>query len=153
MMKVFFIGEDNYLNVAYGDLSWIVDSGASFHVSQHEGFFSNYKKGDYGTVKMGNHVTSKIVGIGDIVLLIDTRNKLELKEVKHVPEMRLNLISMGKLDDVDFISHFGTGKWKLEKGNLVIARGLEEGSLYIMQGRIFSGKASVATNSKDVWHR
>ncbi|KAE9615524.1 putative RNA-directed DNA polymerase [Lupinus albus] len=60
------------MNVAYGYCSWIVDSGASFHVSPHEGFFSNYKKGDYGTVKMGNHVISKISGIGDIVLLTDT---------------------------------------------------------------------------------
>jgi len=74
--NVFLIGEDNYLNVAYGDCSWIVSS-ASFHVSIHEDFFSNYKKGDYGTVKMGNHVTSKIIGIGDIVLLTDTSNKLE----------------------------------------------------------------------------
>ena len=57
---VFLIGEDNYLNVAYGDFSWIVDSSASFIVSPHEDFFSNYKKGDYGTVKMENHVTRKI---------------------------------------------------------------------------------------------
>jgi len=60
------IGEDNYLNVAYGDCSWIVDSGASFHVSPHKDCFSNYKKVNYGTVKMGKHVTSKIAGIGDI---------------------------------------------------------------------------------------
>ena len=66
------IGEDNYLNVAYGDCSWIVDSSASFHVSPHKYFFSNYKKGDYGIVKMRNHVTSKIVGIGDIMLRTDT---------------------------------------------------------------------------------
>ena len=125
----FFIGEDNYLNVAYGDCSWIVDSSASFHVSPHEDFFSNYNKCDYGTVKMGNHVTSKIVGIGDIVLLIDTRNKLELNEVRHVLEMSLDLISTGKFDDVGFISHFGTGKWKLEKGNFVIVIGSKEGSL------------------------
>ena len=50
-------------------------------------------KGDYGTVKMGNHVTSKIAGIRDIVLLTDTGNKLVLKKVRHVLDMRLNLIS------------------------------------------------------------
>jgi len=49
---------------------------------------------------MGNHVTSKIVGIGDIMLLIDIGNKIVLKEVRHVPEMPLNLISTSKLDDV-----------------------------------------------------
>jgi len=102
---------------------------------------------------MKSHVTSKIVGIGDIVLLTDTGNKLVLKEVRHVPEMRLNLISTGKFDDASFLSHFGTGKWKLAKGNLVIVRDSKEGSFYIMQGRICSGEANVATNSKDVWHR
>jgi len=129
---IFLIEEDNYLNVAYGDYSWIVDPCASFNVSPYEDFFSHYKKGDYGTVKMRNHVTNKIVGIDDIVL---HRNKLVRKETRHVPEMRLNLISMGKLDDASFISHFDTGKWKLEKGNLVITIGSNEGSLYIMQGK------------------
>jgi len=150
---IFLIGEDNYLNVTYGDCSWIVDSSASFHVSPLEYFFSNYKKCDYGTMKMENHVSRKIVGIGNIVLLTNTKNKLVLKEVRHVPEMRLNLISTGKLDDVGFISHFGTGKWKLTKGNIVIARGSKEGSLYIMQRRICSGEANVATYSKDLWHK
>jgi len=69
------------------------------------------------------------------------------------PEMRLNLISTGKLDDVGFISHFATGKWKLAKGNLVIAKGSKEGSIYIIQGRICSGEANVDTNSKDLWQR
>ena len=70
--------------------------------------------------------------------------------MRHVPEMRANLISMGKLDDSSFISHFGTGKWKLAKGNLVIARSSKVGSLYIMQGRTCSGEANDATDSKDV---
>jgi len=68
--------------------------------------------------------------------------------VRHVPEMHLNLISMGKFNDFSFIRHFGTGKWKL-----VIARGSKEGSLYILQARICFGEANVATESKDLWHR
>ena len=66
---VFLIKEDNYLNVACDDCSWIVDSSASFHVSLHGGFFSTYQSGDFGTVKMGNCVTCKIVSIGDITLM------------------------------------------------------------------------------------
>jgi len=60
---------------------------------------------------------------------------------------------MGKLDDVGFISHFGTGKWKLAKGNLVIAIGSKEGSLYTMQERICSREASLARDSKDLWRK
>jgi len=67
--------------------------------------------------------------------------------------MCLNLISTGKLDDVGFISQFGTGKWKLAKWNLIIARDSNEGSLYIKQGRIGHGEENGATDSKDVWHK
>ena len=61
-------------------------------------------------MKMGNHVTSKIVGIGEVTLISENENKLVLKEVRHVPEMRLILISAGKLDDAGMINQFGASK-------------------------------------------
>ena len=57
--NVFLIDNENYLNIAYDDCIWIIDSRASFHVTPHEGFFLSYQKGDFGMVKMGNHVTIK----------------------------------------------------------------------------------------------
>ncbi|KAE8688202.1 Protein indeterminate-domain 4 [Hibiscus syriacus] len=49
---------------------------------------------------------SKIIEIGDIILTTSTGYKLILKDVRHVPAMRLNLISAGKLDDVSLINYF-----------------------------------------------
>ena len=72
---------------------------------------------------MGNSGVSKIVGIGDIFLQISTGNKLVLKDVRHVPDICLNLISTGRLDDEVFTNSFGERKWKLTKGSLVVARG------------------------------
>ncbi|KAE8729765.1 hypothetical protein F3Y22_tig00003398pilonHSYRG00147 [Hibiscus syriacus] len=37
----------NILNIAYDDNSWIVDFGASFHVTPHGSFFSFYQRGDF----------------------------------------------------------------------------------------------------------
>ncbi|RDX90485.1 hypothetical protein CR513_27642, partial [Mucuna pruriens] len=68
---------------------------------------------------MGNHVTSKIVGIGEVTLITENGNKLVLKEVRHVPEIRLNLLSIGKLDDAGMNNQFGGGKWKLSRGSLI----------------------------------
>ena len=90
---VFLIGEENYLNLADDDCTWIVDSGAAFHVTPHQHFFLSYQGGDFGNVKMGNQVSSKIVGIGDVTLITNTGFKPMLKDVRHVPDMRLNLIS------------------------------------------------------------
>ena len=40
-----------------------------------------------------------------------------LKDVRHVPDMRLNFIMARKLDDADLVNDFGGGIWKLTKGN------------------------------------
>ncbi|WVZ01079.1 hypothetical protein V8G54_027148 [Vigna mungo] len=152
--NVFLISEVNYLNIAFDDCTWIVDTRASFHVTPHEGFFSSYQKGDFGTVKMGNHVTSKIVGIGEVTLTTENGTRLVLKEVRHVPEMRLNLISVGKLDDAGMNNQFSDGKWKLCRGSMIVARGKKEGSLYCMQGKTYKGETNVAQEeSKELWHK
>ncbi|KAK4415231.1 Retrovirus-related Pol polyprotein from transposon TNT 1-94 [Sesamum alatum] len=107
---VFLIGEDKYLNIANDGCSWIVDSGAPFHVTPHQEFFSSYQDGDFGTVKMGNQISTKIVGMGNVILVTNTGCELVLKDVRHVPDIRLNLISAGKLNDAGYVNSFGAGK-------------------------------------------
>jgi len=112
--EFFLIGEENYVNLARDDCSWIVDSSDSLHVTPHGNYFSPYQNGDFGIVKMGNKVSSKIIGIGDIPMT--TRCKLLLKDVRHVPDMRLNLIAPGKHDNVGLVNHFGGGNASLQMG-------------------------------------
>ncbi|KAK4421519.1 Retrovirus-related Pol polyprotein from transposon TNT 1-94 [Sesamum alatum] len=107
---VFLIGEDNYLNIAEDDCSWIFYSCASFHVTPHQEFLSSYHGGDFGIVKIENHISRKILEIGNVILVTNTGCELVLKDVRHVPDMRLNLISVGKLDDAGYVNNFGAGK-------------------------------------------
>ncbi|KAL4335295.1 hypothetical protein GQ457_07G015400 [Hibiscus cannabinus] len=152
---IFLFGGDNYLNLAQDDCSWIVDSGASFHVTPHGDFFSTYQTGDFGAVKMGNQETSKIVGIGNVILKTNTDCEIVLNDVRHVPDMRLNLISAGKLDDAGYMNLFGGGKWKLTRNSMIVARGNKQGSLYVTQGKICKGEANVACGNSclELWHR
>ena len=46
-----------------------------------------------------------------------------LKQVRHVLEMRMSLISMGRLDDEGYSTSFGKRGWKIRKGALVVAKG------------------------------
>jgi len=137
---VSLIREESYVNLVDNDCSWIVDSGAAFHVTPYEHFFSSYQSGDFGNVKMWNQVSRKIIGIGDVTLITNTGCKLMLKYVRRVPDIHLNLISGGKLDDVSLVNHFGVGIWKLTKGSLIVARGKKEGSLYFMEGKLCKGR-------------
>jgi hypothetical protein len=63
--------------------------------------------------------------------------KLVLKEVNHGPDIRLNLIYIGKLDDDGSCNIFNEGQWKLNKGSLIVSRGRKSCSLYELQASIF----------------
>ena len=43
---------DGCVNLATQDSNWVIDSGASFHVSSHSDFFTSYRIGDFGNVRM-----------------------------------------------------------------------------------------------------
>ena len=121
----------------------MIDFGASFYVTSQSDLFSTYSRGDFGNIRMGNSGSSKIVGIGDICLETIVGSKLILRDVRHVPDIRLNLISVGKLDDKGFANSFDNDKWKLTKGSLVLARGTKENSLYVMQAKLNKGEINL----------
>ena len=71
----------------------MIDSAASCHVTPRKEHFISYKAGDFGRVKIGNNSYADLVGIGDVCVETNTGYTLALKDVQHVPDMRLNLIS------------------------------------------------------------
>ncbi|KAL5863382.1 hypothetical protein ACOSQ3_000896 [Xanthoceras sorbifolium] len=153
--EVVVVQAEDYINLASQDSTWVVDSGASYHVTSRLEFFSTYTQGDFGRVRMGNDDVSKIIGIGNIHLETNLGCRLVLKDVRHVPDIRLNLISTGILDDDGYSNYFGEGKWKLTKGNLVIAKGKKDTSLYHTEAKLCRGE--VNTTRKEVptelWHK
>lgn len=60
-------------------------------------------------MKMGNDGSSLIIDIGDILLETNNGNCLILKKVKHIFDVRLNLLSTGKLDDEGYTYKFADG--------------------------------------------
>ncbi|WVZ00881.1 hypothetical protein V8G54_026950 [Vigna mungo] len=143
--NVFLISEVNYLNIDFDDCTWIVDTGASSMLLLMRDSSHPIKK---------ETLEHKIVGIGEVTLTTENGTRLVLKEVRHVPEMRLNLISVGKLDDAGMNNQFSDGKWKLCRGSMIVAQGKKEGSLYCMQGKTYKGETNVTQEeSKELWHK
>lgn len=110
--------------------SWIIDSGASFHVTPYRECFAKYCGGRQGVVYLGNNYACEIAGVGDVLLMLSDGSRFMLKNVRHVPQIKKNLISTGLLDDDGFHTTFGDAKWKFTKGSMVIARGHKVDTLY-----------------------
>ena len=90
--------------------SWIIDSGASFHVTLYKECFAKYYGGRQGVVYLGNNYACEIAGIGDVLLMLSDGSGFMLKNVRHVPRIKKNLISTELLDDDGFHTTFGDAK-------------------------------------------
>lgn len=82
---------------------WVLDYGCSFHMCPFINHFTKYFECDGGKVMMGNNVMCKVVGIGNINLKLHDGSTYELKQVKHVPDLKRNLISLGMIDQIGCI--------------------------------------------------
>ncbi|GKF33868.1 putative RNA-directed DNA polymerase [Tanacetum coccineum] len=101
---------------------------------------------DFGVVRMGNTGLSRITGIGDIFLKFDTGMELVLHNVKHVLNMRLNIISTGLLDEDGYHNSSGKGLWKVTLGSLIVARGKRESKLYMTHPKISKSIVNTVDN-------
>jgi hypothetical protein len=134
--------------------SWVVDSGASFHATPHRKHFLDYVQGDFGQVQLGDDAPCKIVGMGKVKIKQKNGNQRLLKEVRHVPDLRKNLISIGKLESEGCISIFTNKAWKFTKGSLVVAKAEKVGTLYLCTGNINSSISLASTRvDTGLWHR
>ena len=94
---------------------WVVDSGASCHAIPHRKFFHDYVQGDFGHVLLGDDEPCKIFRKGNIQIKLNNGSELMLKDVRHIPSMKINLISTGKLGYGGCLSTFRETWWKVTK--------------------------------------
>ena len=92
--------------------------------------------------------------IKDIFLETSIGNKLVFKDVRHVSDIRLNLISTSRLDE-GFTNSFGESKGKLTKSSLVVERGKKQNSLYAMEAKLHKGEINAVQQDVSIklWHR
>jgi len=87
--------------------------------------------GTFGNVRLTNNKILDVTGMGDIVLKTSV-DFWTLKDVKVVPSLTKSLISVRQLDEQGHDVKFRNQQWKVVKGNLVMARERNRGSLYMV---------------------
>ena len=103
--------------------SWIMDSTCSYHMMPNKDWFDTYRLVNSSFVLMGNDASCMVVGIGNIkVTMFDGVIRM-LCDVRHVPNMRKNLISLGTLNGNGFNYKTVNGVMKVSKGVLTMMKG------------------------------
>lgn len=71
----------------------------------------------------------------------------ELDDVKHVPELNINLISFGMLYKMRCLVNFESWTLKVPKGSIVLMKSVTSNGLYILKGTVVTGEVSVSNQS------
>ena len=72
---------------------------------------------------MDNSSYSKIVGIGDVRIETNVGSTMMLKDMRHVPDLRMNVFFTWAMDRAGYCNYLGNGRWKLTKGLVVVVKG------------------------------
>lgn len=159
--------EDEYLFVANevrctsNMCKWILDSGATNHMTPQRQVFSTYESIDGKKIFMGDNGCVEAIGIGNVVVQSEVdghERKITMRNVLHVPKLHSNLLSVSKLVNEGCKVNFFTNGGTIEgpNGTLLAKPSQELNLFYITFKKVFGAEvASVAhSNSKmNLWHQ
>nr|GEX52703.1 retrovirus-related Pol polyprotein from transposon TNT 1-94 [Tanacetum cinerariifolium] len=137
--------------------TWIIDTGASYHMMLSRDIFTSFKEWN-GTVKLGDDAVLSIKGSG--IVQIKMHDGIVRKfDCWFVPGLKKNLISLVTLAK-NGLKYHGEGEWvKVSKGSLVLMKGKLQHGIYFLQGTSVIGTAAVSQSSDkrddktNLWYR
>ena len=101
-------------SIANSRSRWLIDNGASRHMTRYKDVLSNLKKGSYTTqVELGNEASYAIKGTGSISFQLEGGVTLHLDESLYVPRLKKNLISVAVLERKGYNVTLMEGKFLL----------------------------------------
>ena len=88
----------------------MLDSGASFHTTSYKEIMNNYIANDFGKIYLADRQLLDVVGLGDINIKQLNGSVWKLQKIRHIPQLKKILISLGQLDDNSHSVNFRGGE-------------------------------------------
>lgn len=142
--------------------SWIIDSGASQHMSNNvSSFFELTDLSSPIAIKIGSGETLQAVAVGKISLKLrlpdDKINDCTLLNVLYVPKLAYNLLSVSQAASTGKCTSFYETDCKIYCKNLIVATGSKIGKLYVLNcsvnETVTANYSSAVSDSETLWHR
>ena len=132
------------------DESWIIDSGASRHMTNHKEWYKTLRPTEQSIlVAVGNDAKCPAKGTGTISFVSSTGDTKDLSDVLYVPDIGRNLLSVSAITDRGLKVHFDQQSAViLDKKDNIVGRGSRQDNLYVLSA--FS--AQVHKGTSKLWH-
>jgi len=98
---------------------------------------------------MGDDHPCNVKGMGTVCIKMFDGTVRELKEVRYVPQLKRNLISVGALEALGLVISIRDGILKMIKGSMVVMKGVSWNNLYYLKGSTVTGQVETSTSLDD----
>nr|GEY42159.1 retrotransposon protein, putative, Ty1-copia subclass [Tanacetum cinerariifolium] len=139
-------------------LDWIMDLGGSYHMTPRLDLFFDFLECDGGMVLLGDNRECKIRCIGKLRVQLKDGLRFVLQNVRYIPELKRNLISMGTLKKEGYTVKLQSSKIKVINGSrIVLSRTRRDNCVYSLDGHAVAGELNDSVEENDslayVWHK
>ncbi|GJU26713.1 retrotransposon protein, putative, ty1-copia subclass [Tanacetum coccineum] len=139
-------------------LDLMMDSGCSYHMTPRLDILFDFLECDGGSVLLGDNRECKIRGIGKVRVQLRDGSSFVLSNVRYIPELKRNLISLGTLKKEGYTVKLQSGKVKVINGSKVVLSGTRrENYVYSLDGYAVAGELNASVDEKDslaqVWRK
>ncbi|GKA76683.1 hypothetical protein Tco_0783144 [Tanacetum coccineum] len=122
-------------------LGWIMNSWCSYHMTYKRNYLFDFEEYDGGNTRLGDGRECRVRGMGKVQVHMRDGSSFVLDNVKYVPELRRNMISLGTLEKKGFTVKMQSGKIKVINGSLVVLSGIRRANcVYTMDGHAVTRK-------------
>ncbi|KAA6413812.1 MAG: hypothetical protein FRX48_02174 [Lasallia pustulata] len=131
------------VGVDLSSINWIVDSGASHHMTSDPSLFMDLRPYDTD-VCIANGMTIKATGIGNAQVRVG-EGELMFRDTLYVPELDVNLLSIGAASNQGITVEFKHDTVTFQKDKLLVATAQQFGSIYAL---MTEGRTTLKTKAE-----
>ena len=88
----------------------------------------------------------------DVCIKTTSGNQWTLEDVRYIPGIKKNMISISQFDSTGYAAEFGKGSCKIVNGAMVLARCTKSGTLYTTTGCINMVVVAEGASGSCLWH-
>ena len=150
---VVHLAEKNVVPVVCDDDTWVLDTGASNHMTGNRVVLSHLNDDVQGSVKFGDGSCVEICGIGSVVIEGRHQEHKVLSDVYYIPKLKSNIVSLGQLEEGGCDVRLCNGRLRVfdREENLLISAPRTGNRLYTTKFGVVPPVCLLSKFSEEAW--
>jgi uncharacterized membrane protein YgcG len=140
-------------NEAVDPERWVVDTGASNHMTGARSAFTELDAGVSGTVRFGDGSVVRIEGCGTVVFSSRSGEHRIFSGIYYIPRLKTSILSVGQLDEIGYETRTKDGVMTIKdaESRLVARVPRAANRLYVLYATIAQPVCLMAHGAEEAW--